>query len=75
MCRDLSEFIVICTKRCVVMLSTLRKVSKSLNGSSVSNTMLTNSMNIGIRAMSSFRILRLDNLSFNKGAFKKVCLS
>jgi hypothetical protein len=57
------------------MLSSLRKAMPMLamGGSQVvSKVTATTVFFNGCRAMSSFRILRLDNLSHNKGAFKKV---
>lgn len=56
------------------MLSSLRKAMPALvmGGSQVlSRVSSANVVFTGFRALSSFRILRLDNLSHNKGAFKK----
>jgi hypothetical protein len=57
------------------MLTSLRKVMPMLamGGSRVVSKACTPSILFnGCRMLSSFRILRLDNLSHNKGAFKKV---
>ena len=49
------------------MLSSLRKALPMAGPSAASSALFS-----ACRALSSFRILRLDNLSSNKGAFKKV---